>query len=130
MSIEMIQSDAAPKPVGPYSQATKIGNMMFVSGIIPLDPETDTLCLFDGDGAKQAKRVLTTLKNFLTSQGLSLNHVVKTSLFVKNMDDFGAINEVYGQFFTEHKPARACVEVARLPKDVAFELEAVVWTGS
>lgn len=126
MTIAMIESDTAPKPVGPYSQATQVGDLMFVSGIIPIDPETNTLELYDGDASKQAHLVLTTLKNFVESQGQTISDVVKTTIFLADMNDFAKVNDVYGSFFSTHKPARACVEVSRLPKDVAVEIEAVV----
>ena len=129
MTIQMIQSATAPKPVGPYSQATVVNGLMFVSGIIPINPDTNKLELFNGDPVKQTQRVMITFKNFLESQNLNFSHVVKTTLFIKNMDDFQKINQVYGEYFTDHKPARACVEVSRLPKDVQVEIEAIVWKG-
>ena len=100
---------------------------MFCSGQIPIDPNTNELQLFDGDVVKQTQLVLNNLKALLESQGLTFNNVAKTSIFLKDMNDFGVVNEVYGSFFTDHKPARACVEVARLPKDVSVEIEAIVW---
>ncbi len=125
--MKQINTDKAPKAVGPYSQATRVGNLMFCSGQIPIDPNTNELQLFDGDVVKQTQLVLNNLKALLESQGLTFNNVAKTSIFLKDMNDFGVVNEVYGSFFTDHKPARACVEVARLPKDVSVEIEAIVW---
>lgn len=126
MKIKHVFSNTAPKPVGPYSQATVVGGLMFISGLISIDPKTGNLALFDGDAPAQCKFILQTLQNFLHSQQLSLAHVAKTTLYLTNMDDFPLINEVYGTFFADAKPARACVEVSRLPKDVAIEIEAIV----
>jgi 2-iminobutanoate/2-iminopropanoate deaminase len=126
MTVKMIHSNQAPQPVGPYSQATQVGNLMFISGLIPIKPETNTLELYEGNAAKQCDLILTTLKNFLHSQERTLKDVAKTTIFVSNMDDFASVNDVYGRYFNEHKPARACVEVSRLPKDVAVEIEAIV----
>lgn len=123
MKNKIIQTDHAPKAVGPYSQAVKTGNLLFVSGQIPFVPETMTLV--SEDVKEQTAQCLKNLKGILEAEGLDFSHVVKVGVFIKNMDDFGAINEVYSEYFADNKPARACVEVARLPKDVQVEIEAI-----
>lgn len=120
---KIISTDKAPAAIGPYSQAIEVGNMVFTSGVIPIDPATGELV--GGDAAKQAEQALSNLSNLLEAAGTSMEKVVKTVVFIKNMDDFGNINEVYGKYFPEPYPARSCVEVARLPKDVAIEIEAI-----
>jgi 2-iminobutanoate/2-iminopropanoate deaminase len=127
MTLQLVYSKEAPKPVGPYSQAVIAGEWMFISGIIPINPENGVLEFFDGDAAKQASRILTTLRRFLESQDLKLDTIVKTTLFLKNMKDFEAVNQVYAEYFGHHKPARSTVEVSRLPKDVLVELEAIAY---
>lgn len=123
MKNKIIQTDHAPKAVGPYSQAVKTGNLLFISGQIPFVPETMTLV--SEDVKEQTAQCLKNLKGILEAEGLDFSHVVKVGVFIKNMDDFGAINEVYSEYFGDNKPARACVEVARLPKDVQVEIEAI-----
>lgn len=130
MTIRMIQTDKAPKAIGPYSQAIQAGNMLFLSGQIPIDPKTQELNLFNGNVADQATLVLKNIQGILSSQGLALENVVKVTIFLANMDDFGRVNEVYGTFFKEHKPARSCVEVSKLPKDVGVEIEALAVTNT
>jgi len=125
MSIQFLNTDKAPAAVGPYSQAAKVGNMLFISGQIPIDPTNNQLALFDGDVVAQTKLVLANLNAILSAQNLSKTNVAKTTIFIKNMNDFAKINEVYAAYFGEHRPARACVEVARLPKDVSVEIEAI-----
>ena len=125
MTMKFIETNLAPKAVGPYSQAVKTGNMLFCSGQIPIDPRTNELNMFDGDVSKQTDLVLSNLKAVLESEGLNLNNVVKTTVFLKSMSDFGIVNEVYSTYFENHKPARACVEVAKLPKDVSVEIDAI-----
>jgi len=120
---EIVHTDKAPAAIGPYSQAVKAGNLVFCSGQIPLDPVT--MELVEGGVAEQTKQVLDNLTAVLEAAGCSLKDVVKTNVFLKSMNDFGAMNEVYGTYFTELPPARAAVEVARLPKDVDVEIEAV-----
>ena len=129
MAVKLLYSKKAPNPVGPYSQATEAGGFLYISGIIPINPENNELELFGGDALKQTQRIMNTLKEFLEDQKLSLKNVVKTTIFLKDMNSFQKVNEVYSEFFTDHKPARACVEVARLPKDVDVEIEAIVWRG-
>lgn len=119
---KVICTDKAPAAIGPYSQAIEVNGMVYTSGIIPVVPETGEIP--EGSVA-QAKQALTNLSNLLAAAGTSMDQVIKTTVFIKEMDDFGAINEVYQTFFTSDYPARSCVEVARLPKDVMLEIEAV-----
>ncbi|AHM56471.1 RutC family protein [Peptoclostridium acidaminophilum DSM 3953] len=123
MSKEFISTVKAPAAVGPYSQAVKAGNMVFVSGQIPFVPET--MELVSEDVQEQTARSLENVVAILEAAGASIKDVVKVSVFIKDMNDFGKINEVYEKYFGDHKPARACVEVARLPKDVKVEIEAI-----
>ncbi len=120
---EVIATSDAPKAIGPYSQAIKANGFVFISGQIPLDPATQQL--IDGDVAAQTERVLQNLAGILKSAGSSLENVVKAGVFLKNMSDFSAMNEVYGRYFTQSPPARSTVEVARLPKDVLVEIDAI-----
>ncbi|MCR5104905.1 MAG: RidA family protein [Eubacterium sp.] len=120
---EIISTDKAPAAIGPYSQAVKVGNLLFTSGMIPIDPATNTLV--EGGIEIQAERALENVKALLEASGTSLGNVVKTVVFIKNMDDFAKVNEIYAKYFTENFPARSCVEVARLPKDVLIEIEAI-----
>ncbi|SDY86800.1 RidA family protein [Tindallia californiensis] len=120
---KMHATSKAPAAIGPYSQAVEAGNMIFVSGQLPMDPETMQFVSEDIQG--QTKQSLNNLKAILESAGFTMEQVVKTTVFVKDMNEFGEMNKVYGEFFTDHKPARACVEVARLPKDAKVEIEAV-----
>jgi 2-iminobutanoate/2-iminopropanoate deaminase len=119
---QAISTPKAPAAIGPYSQAIEVNGMVYTSGVIPVNPETGTI----PEGSKaQAVQALTNLSNLLEAAGTSMDNVVKTTVFIKEMDDFGTINEVYAGFFTGTFPARSCVEVARLPKDVLLEIEAV-----
>ena len=118
-----IKTTNAPAAIGPYSQAIITGNMLYTSGQIPVNPETGAIA--EGVEA-QANQVFTNLKNLIAAAGSSIENTVKTTVFIKNMDDFAKINEIYAQYFTEPFPARSCVEVARLPKDVLLEVEAIV----
>lgn len=120
---EIIATDKAPAAIGPYSQAVKVGNLLFTSGMIPIDPATNTLV--EGGIEVQAERALENVKNLLEASGSSLDKVVKTVVFIKDMNDFVKVNEIYAKYFTENYPARSCVEVARLPKDVLIEMEAI-----
>ena len=120
---EIISTDKAPAAIGPYSQAVKVGNLLFTSGMIPIDPATNTLV--EGGIEVQAEQALTNIKNLLEASGSSTDKVVKTVVFIKNMDDFAKVNEIYAKYFTSDFPARSCVEVARLPKDVLIEMEAI-----
>lgn len=119
---KVISTDKAPAAIGPYSQAIEVNGIVYTSGVIPVVPETGEIP--EGSQA-QAKQALTNLSNLLESAGTSVNNVIKTTVFIKEMNDFGAINEVYATFFEGDFPARSCVEVARLPKDVMLEIEAI-----
>ena len=119
----IIATDKAPAAIGPYSQAVKVGNLLFTSGMIPIDPANNTLV--EGGIEVQAERALMNVKALLEASGSSLDKVVKTVVFIKNMDDFAKVNEIYAKYFTQDFPARSCVEVARLPKDVLIEMEAI-----
>ena len=118
-----IATDLGPKAIGPYSQAIKANGLVFLSGQIPLDPSTQQLIA--GEVAAQTERVLQNVSAILEAAGTSLAKVVKTTVFLKNMGDFAAMNEVYGRHFTAEPPARSTVEVARLPKDVLVEIDVI-----
>ena len=120
---EVIATSDGPKAIGPYSQAIKANGLVFLSGQICLDPQTQQL--IDGDVSAQTERVLENIAAILTAAGSSLSRVVKTTVFLKSMNDFVAMNEVYGRHFTADPPARSTVEVARLPKDVLVEVEVI-----
>ena len=120
---EIIATEKAPAAIGPYSQAVKVGNLLFTSGMIPIDPATNTLV--EGGIEVQAERALENVKALLEASGTPLDKVVKTVVFIKDMNDFAKVNEIYAKYFTENFPARSCVEVARLPKDVLIEMEAI-----
>jgi 2-iminobutanoate/2-iminopropanoate deaminase len=120
---EVIATNDGPKAIGPYSQAIKANGFVFLSGQIALDPATQQL--ISGDVAAQTERVLQNLAGILKAAGSSLGQVLKTTVFLKNMSDFVAMNEVYGRYFTEAPPARSTVEVARLPKDVLVEIDVI-----
>ncbi len=119
----IVETEKAPGAIGPYSQAVKTDTMVFVSGQLALDPATGSLVT--DDIKTETRQAMNNLKNILEAAGSNLEKVIKTTLFIKNMDDFSLINEVYGEFFKKNPPARACVEVARLPKDANFEIEAI-----
>lgn len=118
----VISTDKAPAAIGPYSQAIEVNGMVYTSGVIPVNPENGEIA--EGSVA-QARQAFTNLKNLLEAAGSSTANVVKTTVFIKEMNDFAAINEVYAEFFPAPFPARSCVEVARLPKDVMLEIEAI-----
>ncbi|MDV4149452.1 RidA family protein [Clostridium sp. AL.422] len=122
MQKEIISTSKAPSAIGPYSQGIKIGNMVFTSGQIPVNPATGEVVTEIKAATKQS---LENVKAVLEEAGSSLDKVVKVVVFIKDMNDFAQVNEVYGQYFTENPPARSCVEVARLPKDCVIEIEAV-----
>jgi len=128
MPREIIKSTRAPQAVGAYSQAVRAGDFVFVSGQIPLNPETGEVVF--ADITEQTERVLVNIRNILQEAGMGLEDVVKTTVYLELMDDLSRVNEVYGRFFGENPPARAAVEVARLPKDVAIEIEAVAYKKS
>ena len=123
MKHEVIHTNDAPAALGPYSQAIKAGNLLFVSGQVPLVPET--MEVVEGDVQAQTAQSLKNLKAILAESGADFSNVVKTTVFIKDMNDFAQVNEVYAEYFGENKPARACVEVARLPKDVKVEIEVI-----
>jgi 2-iminobutanoate/2-iminopropanoate deaminase len=120
---EFILTDKAPAPIGPYSQGIKVGNLYFFSGVIPLS--ADGASIIGSDIVEQTRQVIANCNGLLTSGGLSALHVVKTTVFLKNMNDFAAMNAVYAEYFGESKPARSTVEVSRLPKDVLIEIEMI-----
>ena len=123
MKHQVVHTDNAPKAIGPYSQAVKAGNMLFVSGQVPFVPET--MEIVEGDVKAQTAQSLKNVQAILAEAGLDFSHVVKSTVFIKDMNEFAQINEVYAEFFGENKPARACVEVARLRKDVKVEIEVI-----
>lgn len=120
---DIISTPDAPLPVGPYSQAIRSGSLIFTAGQIALDPKTNKVIA--GDAAAQTTQVMKNLSAVLESAGSSLSKVVKTTIFLKNMDDFAAVNTVYGGYFGDSPPARSTVEVSRLPKDVLVEIECI-----
>ena len=126
MNKQVINTDLAPAPVGPYNQAISAsGQMLFVSGQIPLNPTNGEL-IGPGDITQQTQQVLTNLKAILTAAGLTCENVVKTTVFLADMNDFATMNAVYSQYFAEATaPARACVQVSRLPKDVLIEIDCI-----
>jgi 2-iminobutanoate/2-iminopropanoate deaminase len=122
---EIISTTKAPAAIGPYSQAVKLGNVIYTSGMIPLVPET--MQIVEGGVQQQTRQVLENLKQLLESAGSSLDNVIKTTVFIKDMNEFPKINEVYAEYFNTKQPARSCVEVARLPKDVLVEIEVIAY---
>ena len=121
--LRKIQTGDAPAAIGPYSQAIVANGFVFTAGQIPLDPAT--MQLVEGDIAAQTERVMKNLQAILQAAGADLSTVVKTTVFVRDMNDFAAMNDVYGRWFGDHAPARSTVQAARLPRDVAVEIEAV-----
>ena len=127
MTLRRVQTDDAPQAIGPYSQAIVTGQMVYTAGQIPLDPATKEIV--DGGITEQTEQVMKNLRAILEEAGASLASVVKTTVFLKDMGEFAAMNEVYGRHFGAHRPARSTVEVARLPKDVKVEIEAIAQVG-
>ena len=122
---DIVLTDRGPKPIGPYSQAIKSNGFVFVSGQVALDPRSGE---FAGpDVRQQTERVLENLKAILEASGVSLHHVVKTTVFLKDMNDFAAMNEVYARYFTAAPPARSTVQAARLPKDALVEIDVIAF---
>ena len=119
----VIKTDKAPQAIGPYSQAIEVNGMVFTSGVVPLDPATGNVV--GGDIREQATRVFDSMKALLEAAGSGCDAVIKTTVFIKDMNDFAVVNEIYATYFTGTYPARSCVEVARLPKDVKIEMEAI-----
>lgn len=123
MERKIVTTHEAPAPIGPYSQAIQYGNLLFISGQIPADPVSGEL--ITGDITEETHRVMKNIGAILRSAGSDFTQVLKCSIFVKNMDDFGTINSVYGQYFDINPPARETVEVSRLPKDVNVEISCI-----
>lgn len=123
MNKEIIKTNNAPAPIGPYNQATKANNTLYISGQIPADPATGAI--FNGSIEGETHLVMKNLKAILEEAGLGFENIVKTSIFISDMDNFSKINEVYGSYFTGNYPARETVQVARLPKDVNVEISAI-----
>lgn len=122
MTKEVINTNNAPEAIGPYSQGVIVGDFVYTSGQIPLNPVTGELVT---DIKLATKQSMENIKAILEEAGTSLNNLVKTSIFLKDLNDFEAVNEVYGTYFIENKPARSCVQVAKLPKDAVIEIEAI-----
>jgi 2-iminobutanoate/2-iminopropanoate deaminase len=119
----VISTTGAPKAIGPYSQAAKSGNMLFTAGQIPIDPETNEITA--GDIRDQTERVMKNLEAVLASAGMNFTHVVKTTVYLADLTDFPAMNEVYALYFPDRPPARSTVQVARLPKDAGIEIDLI-----
>ncbi len=120
---QAVSSPDAPNPAGAYSPALRAGDLLFLSGQIPINPATGQLV--QGDAAVQARRVMDNLGALLKAAGLSFDHIVRTTVFLADMNDFAVVNEVYASYFTEPRPARATVQVARLPRDARIEIDAI-----
>ncbi len=120
---EVITTSHGPKAIGPYSQAIRANGFVFISGQIPLDPKTQQLV--EGDIARQTERVMENLKGIMEAAGSSLDRAVKTTVFLADMGEFAAMNEIYGRYFPKNAPARATVQVARLPRDVRVEIDLI-----
>ncbi|HUI45706.1 MAG TPA: RidA family protein [Nitrospirota bacterium] len=127
MSRRIIKTADAPQAIGPYSQAVEAGGFVFLSGQIPIDPKTGTV--LQADVKTQAKLVMDNAKAILLSAGCSMSRVVKATIYLKSIADFTAVNEVYGGYFPVEPPARATVEVSRLPREVAVEMDFIAWKG-
>ncbi|MCF6093484.1 RidA family protein [Microaerobacter geothermalis] len=125
---KVIATQNAPQAIGPYSQAVQFGNFLFLSGQIPIDPETNHVV--GQDIIVQTRQVLSNIKAVLEEAGVTPEHIVKTTIFIKDMNTFSQVNEVYAEFMGKHRPARSTVEVARLPKDVLIEIEAIAYIDS
>lgn len=128
MPKQPIKTPRAPAAIGPYSQGVRAGGFIFISGQIPLDPTSGEVV--NGDVAQQTDRVMRNIRAILDDSGGTLEDVVKTTIFLADMNDLATVNEVYGRYFSSEPPARATVQVARLPKDVKVEIEAVAYVGS
>ena len=121
----IVQTELAPSAIGPYSQAVELSGLIFVSGQIPLDPIS--LEIVSSDVEEQTRRSIDNLIGILKAAGAGIDDVLKTTIYIKNMDDFPIVNKIYGEYFLNNPPARACVEVSRLPKDVLVEIEAIAY---
>jgi 2-iminobutanoate/2-iminopropanoate deaminase len=124
---QAVATPAAPAAIGPYSQAIRAGSLLFVSGQVPIDPATGQLV--DGDIAAQTHRVFRNISEILKAGGAALDHVVRTTVFLADMNDFAAMNEVYATYFTSPAPARATIQAARLPKDARVEIDLIAEVG-
>jgi len=124
-SKKVILTDKAPSPVGPYSQAIQAGQFLYVAGQVPLNPETKEI--IQGDIQKATKQVMENIKAIVEEAGYSMKDIVRCRVYLKNMDDFGKMNEIYGTYFPEEPPARVAFEAARLPLDVDVEISATAW---
>jgi len=120
----VVNTDKAPAAIGPYSQAIKAGGFLFVSGQLPVDPLNGNIV--DGGVGAQTKQSLENMKSILSCQNVSMESVVKTTVFLANMDDFQTVNGIYAEYFSKEAPARSCIQVAKLPKDALVEIEAIV----
>lgn len=120
---EIVNTDRGPKPIGPYSQGVKANGLLYLSGQVALDPKTNEMMA--GDIRQQTERTLENIKGILEAGGSNLHHVIKTTVFLKDMNEFAQMNEVYGRYFTAAPPARSTVQVARLPKDALVEIEVI-----
>ena len=127
MKKRIITTDNAPKAIGPYSQGVLAGDFLFVSGQIPIDPKTNRIV--EGDITLQTKQVMENIKGILEAGGSSMNDVVKATLYIRDMDEYSKINEVYSTYLVNHHPARSTVEVNRLPKDVRIEIDVIAFVG-
>ncbi|HBZ63957.1 MAG TPA: reactive intermediate/imine deaminase [Lachnospiraceae bacterium] len=121
---KIISTPKAPAAIGPYSQAIEVNGLLFTSGVIPIVPSTGELA--EGGIEAQADQAIGNLAALIEAAGAKIENTIKTTVFIKNMDDFAKVNEIYAKYFTTDFPARSCVEVARLPKDVLIEIEAIV----
>lgn len=124
MQKKVIYSENAPQAIGPYSQGIQAGNFLFVSGQLPVDPATGTI---SDDIKVQTRQSLENIKAIISAAGFSMEDIVKTTVYVKDLNQFNDINQVYAGFFAQNPPARACIEIARLPKDAGVEIEAIVY---
>ena len=123
--MKVIRTKNAPAALGPYEAGIKVGNFIFTSGQIPVDPKTNELGT--GPIELQARQSLENIKGILEEEGYSLNDVVKTTVFLADINDFAAVNKVYGEYFSEHKPARSCLQVGRIPKNAGLEIEVIAY---
>ena len=123
--MKVIRTKNAPAALGPYEAGIRVGNFVFTSGQIPVDPKTNELVT--GPIELQARQSLENIKGILEEEGYSLNDVVKTTVFLADINDFAAVNKVYGEYFSEHKPARSCLQVARIPKNAGLEIEVIAY---
>ena len=124
MRKKVIYSENAPKAIGPYSQGIQAGNLLFISGQLPVDPTNGAI---SNDIKVQTQQSLENVKAIILAAGFSMDDIVKTTVYVKDLNQFNDINQVYASFFTQNPPARACIEIARLPKDAGVEIEAIVY---